>query len=141
MLPGFSDCPSRQSGNSPVIKDDLMEFVDSLLEDLGDILHWQVDEARDAIELIKALEEKLTFLKNFVHFVTLRGDEDGQFAPLLTHLEAVAVSVAGLPFRCRDIMIEKLNVETDNSEYWELLQMEIRSSDYWVLLQSSCGDL
>nr|XP_027060904.1 putative late blight resistance protein homolog R1A-3 [Coffea arabica] len=78
------DSSSRLSSKSLVKKDDLMDVMNSLLESLRNI------------GLIDVLEddEKLTFWKNFICFVTLHGIDDGQLGPLLTHTKSVAVNAA-----------------------------------------------
>ncbi|XP_027172933.1 putative late blight resistance protein homolog R1A-3 [Coffea eugenioides] len=91
----FLGSSSQQSSNSLVRQDDLLEFMDSLVNYLP--------RSRPAYEvgLIKALEEKLAFLKNFIRFVTLHGVENTELRPLLVHTEAVAVNAAHLSYKCQ----------------------------------------
>ncbi|KAL3503014.1 hypothetical protein ACH5RR_037464 [Cinchona calisaya] len=108
----FSDC-SRQSC-SPV-RDELLEFIDCLLENLVDFLFWRdvldnswltsifyyywnliCDEA--FIELLEALKEKLIFLKNFIRFTALQGTDHVHMGHLLTHIKTVAVSAAHVSY-------------------------------------------
>ncbi|XP_027060841.1 putative late blight resistance protein homolog R1A-3 [Coffea arabica] len=93
----FLGSSSRQSSNSVVRKDDLMEFMDSLLENLVNYL--PRSRLPHQVGLIKALEEKLAFMKNFIRFLTLHGVENTELGPLLVHTEAVAINAAGLSYK------------------------------------------
>nr|XP_027062113.1 putative late blight resistance protein homolog R1A-3 [Coffea arabica] len=106
----FSDCSSKLSSNLIVRKDDIMEFMDSLLESLEDFHEWGFADG-----LIKALEEKLEFLKNYIRFVTLHDVEDTQLGPLLTHVKAVAIKAARLSYQCKFVKKSELQDETDKS--------------------------
>ena len=93
--------------------------MDSLLENLVYFYHWEVEwqVAQDpcAVYLIESLGEKLAFLKNFTHFVTLHGVEDAQLGPLLTHIKAMAINVARLSYRCKFMKKCELKDETHKS--------------------------
>ncbi|XP_027063942.1 putative late blight resistance protein homolog R1A-3 [Coffea arabica] len=95
----FLGSSSRQSSNSLVRKDDLMEFMDPLLENL--VNYWSWRRPAHEVGLIKALEEKLAFMKNFIRFVTLHGAENTELGPLLAHIEAVAINAARLSYKCQ----------------------------------------
>ncbi|XP_027062469.1 putative late blight resistance protein homolog R1A-3 [Coffea arabica] len=83
-------------------KDDLVEFINSLLENLPNFPTIRVFAANQVEgERIKALKEKLTFMKNLICFVTLRGVEGGQLGPLLTHTGVLAINAADFSFRYR----------------------------------------
>ncbi|XP_027060907.1 putative late blight resistance protein homolog R1A-3 [Coffea arabica] len=88
------DSSSRLSSKSLAKKDDLMDVMDSLLESLRYVCLIDVLEDDEEQELWEDLEEKLTFLKNFICFVSLHGIDDGQLGPLLTHTKSVAVNTA-----------------------------------------------
>nr|XP_027060900.1 putative late blight resistance protein homolog R1A-3 [Coffea arabica] len=88
------DSSSRLSSKSLVKKDDLMDVMNSLLESLRYARLIDVLKYNEEPELWENLEEKLTFLKNFICFVTLHGIDDGQLGPLLTHTKSVAVNTA-----------------------------------------------
>ncbi|XP_027062228.1 putative late blight resistance protein homolog R1A-3 [Coffea arabica] len=92
----FLGSSSRQSSNSVVRQDDLMEFMDSLLRNL--VNYWSWLPAHEE-HLIEALEEKLSFMKNFIRFVTLHGAENIELGPLLVHIEAVAINAARLSYK------------------------------------------
>ncbi|XP_027063020.2 putative late blight resistance protein homolog R1A-3 [Coffea arabica] len=108
-----SDWSSRQSSNSQVKKDDLMEIMDSLRENLNDIVY-SMHLYNSFREQAEALEEMLTFLKNFICFVTLHGVEDMQLGPLLSQVEFVAVNAASLSFAwfCK----ESMSIKDDTSD-------------------------
>ncbi|XP_027172078.1 putative late blight resistance protein homolog R1B-12 [Coffea eugenioides] len=93
----FLGSSSRQSSNSVVRKDDLMEFMDSLLENLVNFR--PKSRLAHQVRLIKALEEKLAFMKNFIRFLTLHDVENTELGPLLVHTEAVAINAAGLSYK------------------------------------------
>ncbi|XP_027154893.1 putative late blight resistance protein homolog R1A-3, partial [Coffea eugenioides] len=95
----FLGSSSRQSSNSLVRQDGLMEFMDSLLENLVNYWSWFWPALEE--DLIKALEEKLAFMKNFIRFVTLHGAENTELGPLLAHIEAVAINAARLSYKCQ----------------------------------------
>ncbi|XP_027063926.2 putative late blight resistance protein homolog R1A-3 [Coffea arabica] len=95
----FLGSSSQQSSNSVVRKDDLMEFMDSLLENL--VNYWSWIWPAHEVGLIKALEEKLAFMKNLIRFVTLYGVENTELGPLLVHTEAVAINAARLSYKCQ----------------------------------------
>lgn len=73
-----------------VVRDEFMEFLDSLLENPLDFVCW--GEAHiSPLHEIESLEEKLRFLKNFICFAELRGVGHTEVEKLLIHCEAVAV--------------------------------------------------
>mgnify|MGYP004708461015 CR=1 FL=1 len=93
--------------------------MDSLLENLVYFYHWEVEwqVAQDpcAVYLIESLGEKLAFLKNFTHFVTLHGVEDAQLGPLLTHIKAVAIDAARFFSRCKFMKVDELQDDMNTS--------------------------
>nr|XP_027060837.1 putative late blight resistance protein homolog R1B-12 [Coffea arabica] len=95
----FLGSSSQQSSNSLVRKDDLMEFMDSLLENL--VNYWSWIRPAHEVGLIKALEEKLAFMKNVIRFVKLYGVQNTELGPLLVHTEAVAINAARLSYKCQ----------------------------------------
>nr|XP_027063501.1 putative late blight resistance protein homolog R1A-3 [Coffea arabica] len=95
----FLGSSSRQSSNSLVRKDDLMEFMDPLLENLANYWSWKWPPHE--VGLIKALEEKLAFMHNLIRFVKLYGVENTELGPLLVHTEAVAINAARLSYKCQ----------------------------------------
>ncbi|XP_027062226.1 putative late blight resistance protein homolog R1A-3 [Coffea arabica] len=95
----FLGSSSQQSTNSVVRQDDLMEFMDSLLENL--VNYWSWMWPAHEVGLIKALEEKLAFMKNFIRFIKLYGVENTELGPLLVHTEAVAINAARLSYKCQ----------------------------------------
>nr|XP_027062486.1 putative late blight resistance protein homolog R1A-3 isoform X2 [Coffea arabica] len=95
----FLGSSSQQSSNSLVRKDDLMEFMDSLLENL--VNYWSWSRPAHEVGLIKALEEKLAFMQNLIRFVKLYGVENTELGPLLVHTEAVAINAARLSYKCQ----------------------------------------
>ncbi|XP_027063223.2 putative late blight resistance protein homolog R1A-3 [Coffea arabica] len=118
----FSDCSSGQSTDSLVNKDDLMELMDSLLENLVDFSYWQNASDLEVVEHIGAFRGKLTFLKNFLHFITPHEVEDGQLELLLTHTEAVAVNVARHIFMCGSIQCKEKLMQIKNGDSCKLMQ-------------------
>ncbi|KAL3502907.1 hypothetical protein ACH5RR_037356 [Cinchona calisaya] len=103
----FSDC-SRQSYSPD--RDELLEFIDSLLENLEDILCWPKervlriwDEA--LIRLLEALQEKLIFLKNFIRFTTFL--DQSNLGHLLTHVKVVALNAAYHSYMCQFAMSDR----------------------------------
>ncbi|KAL3518682.1 hypothetical protein ACH5RR_021271 [Cinchona calisaya] len=96
MYINLLDCLLRSSC-SP-LRDEFMEFMDSLLENLADFLAWNGDYDRVLQEQIESLQEKLTFLKIFIGFALFRRVEQRQLVRLLIHCDVVAVNAAHLSF-------------------------------------------
>nr|XP_027120389.1 putative late blight resistance protein homolog R1B-17 [Coffea arabica]XP_027120391.1 putative late blight resistance protein homolog R1B-17 [Coffea arabica] len=90
--------------------DELMEFIDLILQNLADLMpsdsflrkESQVNKSSLSAALsaeLQALEVKLTFLKSFIPFAKLRGTVDIP-ALLLSHFEVVALNAARLSYMC-----------------------------------------
>ncbi|XP_027150258.1 putative late blight resistance protein homolog R1A-3 [Coffea eugenioides] len=75
--------------NSSMVDDVLLEFIDSLLENLGDVLGPK-----------EPLKEKLNFLKDLILFVTWEGVEHSLWKDLLARFQFVAVQAAHLSYMC-----------------------------------------
>ncbi|XP_027172504.1 putative late blight resistance protein homolog R1A-3 [Coffea eugenioides] len=88
-----------QSSSAALRDHELMEFMDSLLENLVNIL-LQDDCYGDVQLLIHALQEKIKFLKSFIVFAIYRGVEERQLADVLAHSQVVAVNAAYLSCLC-----------------------------------------
>ncbi|KAL3518695.1 hypothetical protein ACH5RR_021284 [Cinchona calisaya] len=93
----LSDC-LKQSG-STTERDELIVLMDSLLENLVDLLTRLIFN-KYLEEQIQDLEDNLKFLKNFFGFANFRGVEERQLEDVLTHTEAVAINAAGLFCLC-----------------------------------------
>ncbi|XP_027069505.1 putative late blight resistance protein homolog R1A-3 [Coffea arabica] len=85
-------------GYSLQSRDELMEFIDSLLANMEDLV--DLDDLGDVHlrALISSFKEKLEFFKRFIHFAELKGFQHKQLKVLLTHLELVAVNAAASVF-------------------------------------------
>ncbi|XP_027157096.1 putative late blight resistance protein homolog R1A-3 [Coffea eugenioides] len=110
---------TRLSSKSPVKKDDLMDIMDSLLESPRYIVYLAENQSLYAgyAELSEHFAEKLTFLKNFLCFLTLHGFEDTQLGPLLTHIKSVAINAA-----CNNGVLFSKSSMSRNNLIWYLLQ-------------------
>nr|XP_027063021.1 putative late blight resistance protein homolog R1A-3 [Coffea arabica] len=95
----FSYRSLKQSSNNSLMKtEDLIEFMDYLLESFRDD-HYDIGVLFEGVEgPTEGLEEKLAFLKNFISFVALHGIKDEQLGPLLAHTELIAVNAACLSY-------------------------------------------
>nr|XP_027116985.1 putative late blight resistance protein homolog R1A-10 [Coffea arabica] len=97
--------PSSRSleSNSCMPVDELMEFIDLILENLADLTTVYlgiIDDMDPQVSAqFQALEAKLTFLKNFIPFAKLRGTADIP-ALLLAHFEVVTLNAAHLFYMC-----------------------------------------
>nr|XP_027082418.1 putative late blight resistance protein homolog R1B-23 isoform X2 [Coffea arabica] len=80
--------------------EEFMEFLDSLLENLGDInfLGEACDSRFETLfeALFEALQEKLVFLKNFILFARMQSKLDEAQKELMKHCGVVALSAAHL---------------------------------------------
>nr|XP_027120390.1 putative late blight resistance protein homolog R1B-12 [Coffea arabica] len=88
--------------NSCMPVDELMEFIDSILQNLADLttIDLCIVEMDPQVSVqVQALEAKLTFLKSFIPFAKLRGTVDIP-ALLLAHFEVVALNAACLSYMC-----------------------------------------
>ncbi|XP_027172670.1 putative late blight resistance protein homolog R1A-3 [Coffea eugenioides] len=97
-------------GYSLQSRDELMEFIDSLLANMEDLV--DLDDMGDVHlrALISSFEEKLEFFKRFIHFAELKGFQHRRLKVLLTHLELVAINAAAIVFfistgRKRDVTV------------------------------------
>ncbi|XP_027120387.2 putative late blight resistance protein homolog R1A-3 [Coffea arabica] len=97
--------PSSRSleSNSCMPVDELIEFIDLILENLADLTTVYlgiIDDMDPQVSAqFQALEAKLTFLKNFIPFAKLRGTADIP-ALLLAHFEVVTLNAAHLFYMC-----------------------------------------
>ncbi|KAL3523452.1 hypothetical protein ACH5RR_016286 [Cinchona calisaya] len=89
--------------------DELMEIIDSLLENLEDVRwskpydqpFYMVKAYNNVLpEFIESLEEKLTMFRNFICFVTWKGVGQEQLEELLTHFKVMAVNAALATYLC-----------------------------------------
>ncbi|XP_027166144.1 putative late blight resistance protein homolog R1B-16 [Coffea eugenioides] len=95
--------------NSCMTDDELMEFIDLILQNLADLTNGymaicKISESYISAALtlsaqVQALEAKLTFLKSFIPFAKMRGTADIP-ALLLSHFEVVALKAARLSYMC-----------------------------------------
>ncbi|KAL3515656.1 hypothetical protein ACH5RR_022558 [Cinchona calisaya] len=80
-----------------------MDFIDSLLQNLDDLLVKIRNRGQELMYFEQTLEtfgEKLKFLKSFIGFAALQGVERKQLIDLLIHVEDVAVNAAKLICLC-----------------------------------------
>ncbi|XP_027164258.1 putative late blight resistance protein homolog R1B-16 [Coffea eugenioides] len=125
-----SSSRSLQS-NSCMTDDELLEFIDLILQNLADLkplkLDWVLGESSISATLsaqVQALEAKLTFLKSFIPFAKMRGTADIP-ALLLAHFEVVALNAARLSCMCS---------YCDDAEEMQIYgqQQKIRAVDFHV---------
>lgn len=90
---------SSVQSNSCMRDDELVEFIDLILQNLAHLLTGQPSIYAPLHGEVQALEGKLTFLKSFISFAKLRGTVD-ILALLLTHTEVVALNAARLSYMC-----------------------------------------
>ncbi|XP_071940826.1 putative late blight resistance protein homolog R1A-3 [Coffea arabica] len=99
----FTLASSRSlESNSCMPVDELMEFIDLILQNLADLttIDLCIVEMDPQVSVqVQALEAKLTFLKSFIPFAKLRGTVDIP-ALLLAHIEVVALNAACLSYMC-----------------------------------------
>ncbi|XP_027119373.1 putative late blight resistance protein homolog R1A-3 isoform X1 [Coffea arabica] len=128
----FALASSRSfQSNSCMTDDELLEFIDLILQNLADLkplkLDWALGESSISATLsaqVQALEAKLTFLKSFIPFAKMRGTADIP-ALLLAHFEVVALNAAGLSCMCS---------YCDDAEEMQIYeqQQKIRAVDFHV---------
>ncbi|CDP15850.1 unnamed protein product [Coffea canephora] len=100
----LSSCSSSESGSC--LRDyELVDFIDSVLQNLIDLLsrrHFEsMEDYNSALHAhIEALEDKLTFLKNFIGFAKFLGVEERELGDLLAHVQVVALNAARLSYKC-----------------------------------------
>ncbi|XP_027094205.1 late blight resistance protein R1-A-like [Coffea arabica] len=112
------------SNLSALIDEVLVEFVDSLLENLVDVVS-PIEAYDRGLHKIKfeALQEKLKFLKDFVLFATWQGVESSLLKDPTAGLQAVAVQAADLSYSCWfDRLFDKKECNEMHSMISELLQ-------------------
>ncbi|KAL3501996.1 hypothetical protein ACH5RR_036445 [Cinchona calisaya] len=78
----------------------VVSFIDSLLENLKDILSYKVDIITPVVEQIEALEDRLRFSRNFLWFIAKHCIKQKKMKDLLIYAEFVAVNVAYLLYLC-----------------------------------------
>ncbi|KAJ8534208.1 hypothetical protein K7X08_007532 [Anisodus acutangulus] len=91
---------SSSKPNAPVLDKLVIEFIDSLIESLKDLISYQGHSSFPAVEELGALETKLRFLRNFLNFAAKRCTEHEKLKDLCTYAEAVALEAACLSFIC-----------------------------------------
>ncbi|XP_071936862.1 putative late blight resistance protein homolog R1A-3 isoform X2 [Coffea arabica] len=100
----LSSCSSSEFGSC--LRDcELVDFIDSVLQNLIDLLSRRYFESMEDYNSalhahIEALEDKLTFLKNFVGFAKILGAEQRELEDLLAHIQVVALNAARLSYKC-----------------------------------------
>ncbi|XP_027107557.1 putative late blight resistance protein homolog R1B-17 [Coffea arabica] len=100
----LSSCSSSESGSC--LRDyELVDFIDSVLQNLIDLLSRRYFESMEDYNSalhahIEALEDKLTFLKNFIGFAKFLGVEELELGDLLAHVQVVALNAARLSYKC-----------------------------------------
>nr|XP_027116971.1 putative late blight resistance protein homolog R1B-14 isoform X1 [Coffea arabica] len=125
--------------NSCMTDDELMEFIDLILQNLADLTNGDMVICKFIERSISAalsaqfqgLEAKLTFLKSFISFAKMRGTADIP-ALLLVHFEVVALNVARLSYMCSYLDDAE---EMHNPEFFSMiyeLQQKIRAVDFHV---------
>ncbi|XP_027166149.1 putative late blight resistance protein homolog R1B-14 [Coffea eugenioides] len=85
--------------NSCMRDDELVEFIDFILQNLVDLLTVMSSGYGALLAQLRALEKKLTFLKSFILFAKLRGTVDIP-SLLFTHIEVVVLIAACLSYMC-----------------------------------------
>ncbi|XP_027158496.1 late blight resistance protein R1-A-like [Coffea eugenioides] len=100
----LSSCSSSESG-SCLRNCELLDFIDSVLQNLFDLLSRRYFESMEGYNStlhahIEALEDKLTFLKNFIGFVKILSVEQRELEDLLAHIQVVALNAARLSYKC-----------------------------------------
>ncbi|XP_027119245.2 putative late blight resistance protein homolog R1A-3 [Coffea arabica] len=134
----FALASSRSlQSNSWMTDDELMEFIDFILQNLADLtngyMHRKISESSIYAALssqFQALEAKLTFFKSFIPFGKLRGTVDIP-ALLLAHFEVVALNAARLSYMCSFWEDEDLH----NPEFCSMIyeqQQKITPVDFQV---------
>ncbi|XP_027082426.1 putative late blight resistance protein homolog R1A-4 [Coffea arabica] len=95
------NCSFLQTFCRPV-GDGVTELVDSVLKNLTDFVRKVGCDDRVQVlqEPIKDLHDKLSFLRNLIRFVILRGvaGEQRQLVDVLSHIKIVAINAAGLTY-------------------------------------------
>lgn len=84
---------------------ELVDFIDHVLQNLVDLLRRRylesMEDYNSALHAhIEALEDRLTFLKNFIGFAKFLGVEQRESKDLLSHIRVVALNAAGLTYKC-----------------------------------------
>ncbi|XP_071940836.1 putative late blight resistance protein homolog R1A-3 isoform X2 [Coffea arabica] len=121
--------------NSCMTDDELLEFIDLILQDLADLtnyyMNWEISESYILSAQVQALEAKLTFLKSFIPFAKMRGTADIP-ALLLAHFEVAALNAARLSYMFSYWDDAK---EMHNPEFYSMIyeqQQKIRAVDFQV---------
>ncbi|XP_027164121.1 putative late blight resistance protein homolog R1B-16 [Coffea eugenioides] len=135
----FALASSRSlQSNSCMTDDELLEFIDLILQNLADLTNGYMDrnisESSISAALsarVQALEAKLTFLKSFIPFAKMRGTADIP-ASLLAHFEVVALNAARLSYMCSYWDDAE---EMHNPQFYSMIydqQQKIRAVDFHV---------
>ncbi|XP_027166165.1 putative late blight resistance protein homolog R1B-14 [Coffea eugenioides] len=135
----FALASSRSlQSNSCMTDDELLEFIDLILQNLADMtngcMDWKISESSISAALdaqVQALEAKLTFLKSFIPFANMRGTADIP-ALLLAHFEVVALNAARLSYMCSYWYDAE---EMHNPQFYSMIydqQQKIRAVDFHV---------
>ncbi|XP_027158492.1 putative late blight resistance protein homolog R1B-17 [Coffea eugenioides] len=95
----LSSCSSSES-RSRLRDCELVDFIDSVLQNLVNLLSRRCLESMEDYNSALALEDKLTFLKNFIGFAKFLGVEERELEDLLAHIQVVALNAAGLTYKC-----------------------------------------
>nr|XP_027101652.1 uncharacterized protein LOC113722574 [Coffea arabica]XP_027101654.1 uncharacterized protein LOC113722574 [Coffea arabica]XP_027101655.1 uncharacterized protein LOC113722574 [Coffea arabica]XP_027101656.1 uncharacterized protein LOC113722574 [Coffea arabica]XP_027101657.1 uncharacterized protein LOC113722574 [Coffea arabica] len=98
----FALASSRSfQSNSCMTDDELLEFIDLILQNLADLtnddMDWHISDYGPLSAQVQDLEAKLTFLKSFIPFAKMRGTADIP-ALLLAQFEVVALTAARLSY-------------------------------------------
>ncbi|XP_027116963.2 putative late blight resistance protein homolog R1A-3 [Coffea arabica] len=129
----FTLASSRSLESNCMPADELIEFIDLILQNLADLTISDLcifDMDPQVIAQFQALEEKLTFLKSFIPFAKLRGTADIP-ALLLAHFEVMALNAARLSYMCSFWDDE----ERHNPEFCSMIyeqQQKITAVDFQV---------
>nr|XP_027092897.1 uncharacterized protein LOC113713376 [Coffea arabica] len=91
---------SSESNHSPVIDDEFFNFINSLLENLVDILNIEAYNRGLLKVEFEPLQEKLKFLKDLILFATWQGVDLDPWKGPMARFQVVVVQAANLSFRC-----------------------------------------
>nr|GMD67386.1 putative late blight resistance protein homolog R1A-3 [Ipomoea batatas] len=94
--------PYRSRTNTTSIGDETSaDIIQSLIDNMSDLLHHKTNLIASVKEKIKSLEEKLRYLRSFVKFTKASCVEQDKMEDLLTHIhDAVADKAAYLSYQC-----------------------------------------
>nr|GMD69646.1 putative late blight resistance protein homolog R1A-4 [Ipomoea batatas] len=94
--------PYRSRTNTTSIGDETSaDIIQSLIDNMSDLLHHKTNLIASVKEKIKSLKEKLRYLRSFVKFTKASCVEQDKMEDLLTHIhDAVADKAAYLSYQC-----------------------------------------